>query len=161
MTSNNLRMSPQDERIMAAISHISVVLPMIGVLAPILIWVTQKEKSRYVAFQALQALAFQLSMIIAYAMGMGCYMCSFLGNFLSIFFASSTGYGQYLVVLSGVMFAIPFLVMCMIFAGGLFYILYGVIGAIMTFQGKQFRYALIGKRVERYMQRKQETENGT
>jgi uncharacterized Tic20 family protein len=56
----------QDDRIMAALSHITVILPFFGVVAPIIIWVTQKEKSQYVAFQALQALAYQLSLIVFY-----------------------------------------------------------------------------------------------
>ena len=156
MTDTPSPMSPQDERIMAALSHISVLLPFIGTLAPILIWVTQKEKSRYVAFQSLQALAFQLSMIIAYALGMGCYMCSFFGNFLSIFFLSSEGYSPYGEILGGSLFFIPFLVMGLIGLGAIIYFVYGVIGAIMAFQGKPFRYIIIGRRVERYMQKKQD-----
>jgi uncharacterized Tic20 family protein len=155
MANNHPRMSPQDERIMGALSHISVLLPLIGTLAPILIWVTQKEKSRFVAFQSLQALAYQLSMIIAYAVGMGCYMCSFFGNFGTIFLGSSFGYEQYIGPLAEGLFFVPFLVMCLIFSGGFFYIVYGLIGAVLTFQGKPFRYVFIGKRVERYMQKKE------
>jgi uncharacterized Tic20 family protein len=67
----------QDERVMAALAHISALLPMMGVVAPIIIWVTQKGKSKFVAFQSLQALAYQLSMILAWFVGMGCYMFSF------------------------------------------------------------------------------------
>ena len=51
----------QDERIMAALSHATALLPFMGVIAPIVIWVTQKDKSQYVAFQALQAMAYQLN----------------------------------------------------------------------------------------------------
>jgi uncharacterized Tic20 family protein len=156
MTSAASRMSPQDERIMAALSHISVLLPLIGIFSPILIWVTQKEKSRYVAFQSLQALAYQLSMIIAYALGMGCYFCSFFGNFLGIFLGLQIDLGQYAGPWMEGAFFIPFAVICMIFLGGFVFIVYGVIGAIMAFQGKPFRYFLIGSRVERYMQRKQD-----
>jgi uncharacterized Tic20 family protein len=156
MISNNSSMSSQDERIMAALSHISVLLPLIGVLAPILIWVTQKEKSRFVAFQSLQALAYQLSMIIAYALGMACYICSFFGNIGTILFGTSTGYGNNIQSFAEGMFFIPFLVMCMIILGGSVYVIYGVIGAIMSFRGNIFRYIIIGKRVERYMQRKQD-----
>src|SRR5512147_3094320 len=78
----------QDERVMAALSHVSALLPMIGVIAPIVIWATQKEKSQYVAFQALQAIAYQLSMVAAWFIGMGCYMCSIISFPLSSVFAS-------------------------------------------------------------------------
>jgi uncharacterized Tic20 family protein len=78
----------QDERIMAALAHGSILLPMTGVIAPIVIWITQREKSRYVAFQSLQALLFQLILIVAWVLGMGCYMLSIFfharkGNYLS------------------------------------------------------------------------------
>lgn len=146
----------QDERVMAALSHISAVMPFLGVIAPIIIWVTQKDKSRYVAFQSLQALAFQLTMIIAWFIGMGCYMFSFFGTFFTIPFASSAEPSQSVNPLFGLAFFIPFLVFGAIFVGGFFFILYGIIGAIMTFQGKPFRYMLIGKRVERFLQPNQD-----
>lgn len=141
----------QDERVMAALSHASALLPMMGVIAPIIIWVTQKEKSRYVAFQSLQALAFQLSMIAAWFVGMGCYMLSFFGTFITIPFASPSG-DQSANPLLGLAFIVPFLVFGAIFIGGFLFVIYGIIGAIMTFQGKPFRYVFIGNRVERFMQ---------
>ncbi|PKN93751.1 MAG: hypothetical protein CVU44_08015 [Chloroflexi bacterium HGW-Chloroflexi-6] len=145
----------QDERVMAALSHASALLPMMGVIAPIVIWVTQKEKSKYVAFQSLQALAYQLSMILAYFVGMGCYMFSFFGTFFSIPFLSSSGSSESANPLFMLMFAIPFLVMGVLFIGGFLFVIYGAIGAVMTFQGKPFRYMFIGKRVEHFMQPEQ------
>jgi uncharacterized Tic20 family protein len=150
MTSNISQVSPQDERVLAALSHISVLLPLIGVMSPILIWVTQKEKSRYVAFQSLQALVYQLCIIITYFIGMACYACSFF----SVFFGSSSELSQYIGPSSEYLFFIPFIFIGIIFLGGFIYIIYGIIGAIITFQGKPFRYFIIGKRVERFMQRK-------
>jgi hypothetical protein len=44
----------QDEHIMAALAHGSILLPMTGVIVPIVIWITQREKSRYVASQFFQ-----------------------------------------------------------------------------------------------------------
>jgi len=145
----------QDERVMAALSHVSALLPMIGVIAPIVIWATQKEKSQYVAFQSLQAIAYQLIMIAAWFVGMGCYMLSFFGTFITLPFASSTGNSENMDPLFGLAFMIPFLVFGLIFVGGFFFVIYGIIGAVMTFQGKPFRYMLIGKRIEKFMQPKQ------
>ncbi len=139
---------------MATLSHASALLPMMGVIAPIVIWVTQKEKSRYVAFQSLQALAYQLSMIVAWFIGMGCYMLSFFGTFITIPFASSSGATDVNPVL-GLAFMIPFLVFGAIFLGGFLFIVYGIIGAVMVFQGKPFRYVIIGRRVENFMRPKQ------
>ena len=77
----------QNDKIMAALAHISAVLPFVGIIAPIIIWATQKDKSEYVAFQSLQAVAYQLVMILAWFIGMGCYMISFFTMFLRITFS--------------------------------------------------------------------------
>jgi len=148
---DNLTPSP-DERVMAALSHVSALLPLIGVIAPIVIWVTQREKSRYVAFQSLQALAYQLTMIIAWFLSMGCYMCSFFGTFLSLFVTEAAPISQSSDFLAILISVLPFLVIGVIFVFGIAFVIYGVIGAILAFQGKPFRYVIIGKRVERFMQ---------
>ena len=150
----------QDERVMAALAQISVLVPFLGVVAPIVIWVTQKDKSRYVAFQSLQAIAFQLTMILAWFVGMGCYMCSFFSVFLVIPFASSLESSQSLSPLFGVPFFIPFLIFGLMFLGGFLFILYGIVAAVMTFQGRPFRYAIIGRRVEQFLQAKQDAVPG-
>lgn len=142
----------QDERVMAALAHVAAILPLMGIIAPIVIWVTQREKSRYVAFQALQAVAYQLSMIVAWMVGMGCYFCSFFAMFLSIPLASSPGTTPPANTLFGLAFIIPSLVLGLIFLGVFAFILYGIAGAINVFQGKPFRYVFIGYRVERFMQ---------
>jgi uncharacterized protein len=156
MTDLDLLTPSQDERVMAALAQISVLVPFLGVVAPIVIWVTQKDKSRYVAFQSLQAIAFQLTMILAWFIGMGCYMCSFFSMFLTIPLASSTESSQSISPLFGVTMFTPFLVMGLILLGGFLFILYGIVAAIMTFQGKPFRYMIIGRRVEQFLQSKQD-----
>jgi uncharacterized Tic20 family protein len=78
MTQPNL--SPnnnQNENILAALSHATVLIPMMGVIAPIVIWATQKDKSAYVAFQALQATIYQFVMIIAYLRECSCICFQF------------------------------------------------------------------------------------
>ena len=157
MTNTDSPTPTQDERVMAGLSHVSALLPLMGIIAPIVIWVTQKEKSKYVAFQSLQALAYQLVMVLAWFIGMGCYMLSFFGTFISIPFASSSGNSQSVSPLFGLAFLIPFLVFGLIFLGGFAFMIYGFIGAVLAFQGKPFRYAVIGRRVEHFMQPKQET----
>lgn len=48
----------QDERIMAAVAHATVIWPTLGLLAPLVIWGTQREKSPFVGFQSIQAAAY-------------------------------------------------------------------------------------------------------
>jgi uncharacterized Tic20 family protein len=139
----------QNDKIMAALAHISAVLPLMGVIAPIVIWATQKDKSEYVAFQALQAVAYQLVMILAWFIGMGCYMISFFTTFLTIPFSEGTGETSLPIT-----FIIPFIIFGLIFVGGAIFVIYGIIGAINAFQGKNFRYIIIGNRLTNYLKKK-------
>lgn len=155
MTAVDTPAPTQDERVMAALSHAAALVPMMGIIAPIVIWVTQKEKSRHVAFQSLQAIAYQLSMIVAWFIGMACYIFSFIGVFLGTMIGSSGGSESAdLVTLMAVF--VPFLVLGAMLFGGFLFITYAIIAAIMTLQGKPFRYVIIGRRVERFMQPKQD-----
>lgn len=138
----------QEDKILAALAHSMVILPMIGLLAPILIWATQKERSSFVGFQTLQAAAYQFLEVLGYFLCMGCYMFSTFGM---MFFASFLGFAAEeaapLVLFSLVPFAIfPLgLLIWLAFMG------YGLYGAWATLQGREFRYILIGPRVERYL----------
>ncbi len=141
-----------DEKIMAALSHGSIILPMWGLIASIFIWVFQKDKSAYVRFQALQALVFQVVLIFAYFVGFACYFCTFFANFGTIFlFAGSNSSEAPPPFFLGTFF-LPFGAMALIFVMSFVFIIYGIVGAIMTAQGKDFRYIVIGNRVERFLQ---------
>ena len=140
----------QNDKVTAALGHISVLLPLIGLMVPIIIWVTQKEKSKYVSLQALQAIAYHLVMLFAYFIGMGCYMISFFSTFLAIPVANETP-GPSASPLLMVGFIIPFLVFGAIFIGGAIFILYGIVAAVMTLQGKDFRYFINGNRVASFL----------
>jgi uncharacterized Tic20 family protein len=147
--------SSQDERVNAALAHVTILIPFFGFIAPFVTWLTQKEKSRYVAFHGLQALVYQLSMMTAWFMGLGCYVCSFCSTYLILPFASPSGTTQSVNPLIFVGLLIPFLVFGVVFIGSFACVIYGIVGAIMTFQGKPFRYFFIGNLVERLMQQKE------
>lgn len=149
MTTDRVSIPSQNDKIMAALAHISAILPFMGVIAPIVIWATQKDKSEYVAFQALQAVAYQLVMILAWFIGMGCYMFSFFGTFVFIPFAEGSGNEVSPFFMLG--FLLPFITMGALFIGSGIFVLYGLIGAIQVFQGKDFRYLIIGNRLAKYL----------
>jgi uncharacterized Tic20 family protein len=153
MTTEKNSIPSQNDKIMAALAHISAVLPFMGVIAPIVIWATQKDKSEYVAFQALQAVAYQLLMIFAWFVGMGCYMLSFFSMFLGIPLAGANGgrVDPSIAPLFALGFMIPFVIFGAIFVGGALFVIYGIIGAVQVFQGKDFRYAIIGNRLMNYL----------
>jgi hypothetical protein len=82
-------------------------------------------------------------------------LCSFFANFLAIPFAASTGPSD--APPSPLFFAgffLPFAVMGVVLLAWFMMILYGLVGAVMMLQGKDFRYVLIGRRLESYLQQK-------
>jgi len=60
-------LSPADERLWATLAHAGGIL--FGFLAPLVIWLIQKEKSAFVEDQAKEALNFQILVTIAYVAG--------------------------------------------------------------------------------------------
>jgi len=146
-TNTSLTTPSQDERIMAALAHAGVVIYLVGVIAPIIIWVTQKEKSRYVAFQALQALAYQLVLILAWILGFGCYMAGVFGTVPFLAFFDNTGLSNG----EAIMLA-PFFLICLLMLLGAVFLIYGLAGAFMTLQGRDFRYVILGPILERNLE---------
>jgi uncharacterized Tic20 family protein len=148
----------KNDRIIGALAHVSVLVPFTGVIAPIVIFVTQKDKSDSLAFQSLQALAYQLAMILLFAVGFGCYMCSSLGFLAPMLMAgggaepTAEAMPPALEVLFGLSIFAPVALVIVLMI--VFFALqaYGVFGAISVLRGKHFRYPLIGKRVESFLE---------
>ena len=149
----------QDERIMAALAHASAILPFWGLIGAIIIWATQKEKSRFVGFQALQVIVYQLVLILFGFLGFGCYMCSFFGTFmlmpLGVLAAGGASEAEGIIgmLLAMLTTFFPFCVMGVFTLVGVLFIVYSLYGAARVLQGDDFRYALIGRRLEQYMSR--------
>lgn len=131
-----------EERQMAAIAHGSVVVTGPGIIVGVLIWLTQKEKSPYAAAQAMQAAVYQLLGTIAIVILWIAYSIFVLIATLPIM-QHPAQYEDTLPPLfwvSMVSMIIPFVIM------GVWW-LYGLWGALQCWRGKDFRYALIGKRL--------------
>ena len=135
----------QDDRMMAALAHVGIIVPMIGIFIPIVIWVTQKGKSTYVAFQALQALVYQILLVLVWFVGMACYMGSFIPTFL-IGLATS---GSKNPSPADLMFLLPVIIFAVIGVVAAIYILFGLVGTVQALRGKEFRYPWLGSFLER------------
>lgn len=136
-----------DEKVLAAFAHASVVLSFFGPIAPTLIWVTQRDKSKYVRYHALQAMGYQTFLFWGW----------FIGMFVIMF-----GAVVLLVLLAAVSEEIspastplaPFLIQPIVFLlifglWGLFF-LGGFIGAFFCMTGRDFKYPLIGGWLKRH-----------
>jgi uncharacterized Tic20 family protein len=170
--SETMQASTQDEKIMAAIGHATIIWPVVGILAPLVVWATQREKSQFVAFQALQAGVYHMTLILAGLACGVCYFCAYLGMIVGViamplsmaFTLPAEGAPSSDLPPEAVIpMLLGFLAMIVVYVaifGLLFlglavwaaYIGYGLYGAVANLQGKDFRYAILGSRLERYLE---------
>ena len=127
-------LTPADERLWAMLAHLSVLLNLVtgflGVAAALVIYLVYRDRSRYVAYQALQALIFQ-----AIFWAGGGVIIGLIWGLVGILSALIVG-----------IFLIPFaLVATLVIAlFPLIAVVYGVVGGIQCNNGEDFRYWLIG-----------------
>lgn len=136
----------QEVRLLAAISHASVLFHNIGFFVPVGIYATQKKKSSYLGFQALQALIWQIVMFLFSMLSSACMVGSI---FIPILLATLSQNEKLLELSGGGIFSAVIISIFLMIFGNLAFIIYGIIGAVMTYQGKEFRYVFIGNRIEK------------
>lgn len=127
-------LSISEEHTWAMLAHLSVLLNLItgflGPVAALAIYFAYKDRSRYVAYQSLQAALFQL---IGWVGG---------GALIGLIWAFTAILIPLLIGLA----CIPFAILATIFLAmvPLATVAYGVYGAIETSQGQDFQYWLVG-----------------
>lgn len=156
-----------DDRIMATLAHGSVILGLWGIVVSAVIWATQKDKSAYVRFQALQALVYHIAvMVVQLLVGLLAGFCGFgltfllaFGSMVTAALAAESGADVPLPLFLNVFPPLGFFGMMMpyllVWVGILAYAFYG---AYQTYQGQDFHYAIIGERVARYLAQSQPVE---
>lgn len=123
-------LSRDNERTWAMLAHLSVLANLItGLLGPVValvIYLVYKDRSRYVAYQSLQSLVMQLILWVG-------------GGIIAATVWAVTGLFS-LICIGILLIPVAILVSCL----PLVAIVYGIIAAIQTYEGKDFRYWLIG-----------------
>lgn len=123
-------LSQSEERNWAMLAHLSVLANLVtgflGPVAALVIYMMYKDRSRYVAYQSMQALVFQL---VFWVGG---------GALVGIAWALT---GALSAILIGIL-CIPFA--CIFSFLPLGALVYGVIGGVQCSNGNDFRYWLVG-----------------
>lgn len=129
-TASQPPLTESEERQWAMFAHLGVLVNLVsgflGPLVPLIIYMLYKERSRYVAYQSLQALIFQLVWWVGGGILTG--VAWFVTSILSVF-------------VIGIL-CIPFA--CIISLMPLIALGYGVYGGIQASQGQDFKYWLVG-----------------
>jgi uncharacterized Tic20 family protein len=145
-----------ENRLLAALAHGSILAQGLGLLAGVLIYITQREKSRFAALQALQAAVYQFfSLIITIALWIiwGVFYTISMIPLIQQMETHPDAAPPPLFWISTASSLIPLFLMLIIG-------LYALWGAWNAWQGKDFRYILIGKWLERSgLWKKNETQS--
>lgn len=136
----------QDEKTLAGLAHGSVLLGVFtsglgGILAALVIWLVQREKSSYVAAQALQALVYQTVTFIVTMLVWCCWGAVWMTMLFAPLISRPEAYGA--SPPAGLWLGLLLMVVPMGLWG--LTILYGLWGAVRCLSGDDFRYVLIGK----------------
>jgi uncharacterized Tic20 family protein len=131
-----------ENRLLAALAHGSVVMQGLGLLVGVLVYVTQREKSRYAAFQALQAAVYQLVNMILIGVMWAIWGVAYAGMLSTMFSLPRNAQPptSFFIVLGATGIPLVFMLAVDIF---------GLLGALRTWQGREFRYPLLGGWLDR------------
>lgn len=128
-------LSKSEENTLAMFAHLSILLNLatvfLGILPPVIIYFAYKDRSRYVAYQSLQAILFQL----VYFFG-----AATLAGIVAIV---STPLVLVCIGLFGLLIA---LLLALIPIGAL---IYGIVAAVETYHGRDFQYWSVGQWVRK------------
>ncbi len=120
---------------------ISILIPNIGIIAPIIIWVNQKEKSKFVKFHAIQAIFYQL---VFFVLMMLFIFTGIILMLISMPILSANPNAE-----PGTLFFISMIFMFLYFPLWFFFAVYAVVAAVKSYKGRIFRYLIIGKIIEK------------
>jgi uncharacterized Tic20 family protein len=137
------------------VCHATAILQLWGVVTPLIVWFSQKERSAHLRFQSMQAFVYQFIALAVYFLGMGVYMLFFLGTIFTLILGSSlNGNGELqgapaaiLIIFFGVLMLFWFVMMI---AMPIYYLLAGL-ASLRVIGGRDFRYPILGRMIERRM----------
>jgi len=151
-----------EDQWVAAICHATIITRLWGIITPLIVWFTQEERSASLRFQSMQALIYQGIAIAAYFIGFILYMVSFFGMFFMMTTTEIMNRGKDMQGPGAVMMVIVFGVIMVfwllfVIVLPLYYLLAGF-ASLRVARGHHFRYPLLGKLIEKRMEKPQQLE---
>ncbi len=133
-----------DERLMAMLSHLSILFG--GIILPIILWATQKDKSRFVRYHALQAIFFHIAYVAILVIVIVALVLVFM--IFGIGLGAMTSKGSHHS--DGGAFPAIMVILMILFYGGIFISVFGAMAyeiylAVKSYQGSYIKIPIIGK----------------
>lgn len=134
-----------DERVMAAIAHGGILVGILtggigGIVVALFLWLTQKEKSAFVAFQSLQATVYQAVGLLLTTLAFGIWGVCWVLLLVPPLVTNPDAYAN----MPPPTLWFGLLLLCLPLGLWFVFILYGLWAALRTLGGYDFRYAFIG-----------------
>ncbi|MDW8214780.1 MAG: DUF4870 domain-containing protein [Roseiflexaceae bacterium] len=144
----------EDERLTAAIAHASMIANaagLTGLALTVVLWATQRQRSRFVRAHIVQALVYQagtlLGVVLLMLLWSGCLLLSLLPAALRPdLYRDGTLPDTFWIALFGLILPIGY---------GVAATLYALYGAFQVYRGKRFAYPLAGRLVARDLEESQ------
>lgn len=138
----NLTQPTSDERLLAMLSHLSIFLG--GIILPIILWATQKDKSKFVRFHSLQAIFYHLAFAVI--------IIVFVFVMVFVLIVSGIGLSGFAKSGNGGDMPVFMIIMMIVLYGGIFLIVfagigYGIYLAVKSYQGNLIKIPVIGNYV--------------
>jgi uncharacterized Tic20 family protein len=136
-----------DEKLMGALAH------LFGPLGAIIIWAIQKDKSRFVKFQSLQALIFDVVITVGMSVLFLCFFTlMFLGMFGLMFTTLNNSTSpKDAEIFFGIPFMFPFTIFACVLPVSFPLLLFRLIAMFSVINGKNFHYPILGKWLENFL----------
>lgn len=138
----------KEDKLLAALCHISVIFSTMGVILPIVIYVNARERSKPLAFQAMQAMLYHVACLV--------WVIVFTVVW-TVAFIALTGVAVAVVgpeeEPGAWLFAVTIAFVFLLFAGIIVVYILGFAGTVQTMRGRMFRYPVIGGWLEKWLGR--------
>lgn len=141
ISQNSAIVPTSDERLLAMLAHLSIFLG--GIILPIIIWATQKDKSKFVRFHSLQAIFFHIvyaAIIVIFVLVFAGIMLVSgfgLGMFDDPAYSNGEGLPTFMIIMMILLYGG---ILLMVFAG----IGYAIYLAVKTYKGELIKIPIIG-----------------
>lgn len=136
----------QEDQVAAAVAHATCIIPVFGLLTPLILWISQKDRAAFLGIQSLQALVYQGLGTAAYFGLMALYMVPVFGMMgFSILGAQSLESSSRESLIAMLVFLIPMTCIALVvMLGGPLYHLFGFIASVRVLRGRDYDYPLLG-----------------
>lgn len=136
-----------EEKLLSALAHV------FGPLAAVIVWATQKDKSRFIKFQALQALSFDLVVTFAASIIIFCsFGVAVPGMFVYMFqIMENAATANDFMMIVFFPFIFSFSITACFAPFSMIVMMLRVFAGISILNGRNYKYPLVGKWVENFL----------